>query len=661
MKNEEQRTNFSLAACKRACSHGVKQSLGPHRELTFALFGGLFMVIAFLFDQTGYLWTATTIYAISYLIGGYYKAKEGLTDLFQDKSLNVELLMIIAAIGAASIGYWGEGAVLIFIFALSGALETYTLQKSESNLSALMELAPHEANLLSGNGETNVVPVKELKIGNHILVKPGERVPADGEIVSGTSTVDESAITGESMPVHKNEGGVVYNSTMNQRGVLTVSVTKEDEDSLFQKMIALVQEAKESRPPSQRLIEKLEGPYVIAVLALVLISFLFTYLALGWTFETALYQAMVLLVVASPCAVVASIMPAMLAAISNGAKQGVLFKSGIYLEQLSKMKAIAFDKTGTLTEGNPRLTDVRLKEGIDETDVYNAIASIEMRSDHPLASAIINGMKERQDISFVEPTDFEDTPGWGIAAGVDGYTWRIGKKAFMTGDTARFSYIEKEWSNTGKTIVFVERDEEVLAALALSDIVREHTRATVAAIQDKGMHTAMITGDQEATAKAIANDISLDTWLANRLPEDKVEAVETLQNDYGKVAMVGDGVNDAPALAKADIGVAMGSGTDVALETADVVLMKNDLTKMNEIIHLSKRLNRIVAQNLIFSMSVIILLVIGTFFQNVSLPLGVVGHEGSTLIVIANGLRLLRTKRKQSMHQLPDFNAPTKA
>ena len=620
--------------------------LTQHRELFFSILGGIFLLTGFILDQSGLPTAAVSLYILSFAVGGYYKAKEGILDLVQDRSLNVEILMILAAVGAASIGYWGEGAILIFIFSLSGSLETYTWQKSEKDLSALVNLAPNEATIINENDETETISIEEIKVGDKVLVRPGERVPVDGTVLTGVTTVDESTITGEAVPVSKESGDTLFNGTMNGKGSMTVEVTKRNSDSLFQKMIQLVQQAKKERPPAQQTIEKIEGPYVIIVLTVVALMIVVPYNFLGWDFESTFYRAMVLLVVASPCAVVASVMPALLSAISTGARNGVLMKGGVFLEKLSKSEVIAFDKTGTITSGRPQVTDVFIDENCSEDEFYSVVSAIERQSNHPLAKALLDFSESQSSQSPAALDSIQDITGYGVKGNVDGLNWSIGSAALLEriGIQSEADWLNKEksWQDEGKTVVYVAKGASLAGVFAVKDELRPGVQKTMKDLRDLGLKTVMITGDHEATAASIAKEAGVNDWISESLPEEKVHEVEKLKKKYGSVIMVGDGVNDAPALAKADIGIAMGSGTDVAIDTADLVLMKSELDKIRLSISLSKRLNRIVTQNLVFSISVILLLIIANFAQALSLPLGVIGHEGSTILVILNGLRLLK-------------------
>lgn len=617
-------------------------SLWKHRELLFALFGGVFLLLAYVLPSPS---LTLLLYILSYTVGGFYKAKEGITDLLEERSFNVEILMILAALGAASIGFWSEGAILIFIFAVSGALETYTLQKSEKDLSNLAALAPMEALLLSENGESMLVPVERLRLGDLILVRGGDRIPADGVVHQGFSAVDEATITGEAVPVEKKNGDTVYNGTMNGNGTLQVEVRKENKDSLFQKMIQLVEQAKTSRPPSQKLIERIEGPYVIVVLSTVAMMMLVPPVFFNAPVQETFYRAMILLVVASPCAVVASVMPALLSGVSTSARNGLLMKGGVPLEQLIKMKVVALDKTGTLTQGKPAVTDIHLEKDAENKQRLLAIAAgIEAQSSHPLAKAIVEYAEEYTDVK-AKVTSMQNKPGLGIEARVDENLWLIGNEKLMQQQawSREAEAVQREWKLTGHTVIYITKNNIPQAIIALKDSIRPEAAALIAELKRRDILPVMITGDNEDTARAIAKETGLDHWISSCLPEQKMKEIERLRDEYGSIAMVGDGVNDAPAMAKANIGIAMGSGTDVAIDAADMVLMKSELSKIRLAFRLSGRLQKVIMQNLIFSAAVILTLIAANFAQQITLPLGVIGHEGSTILVILNGLRLLKT------------------
>lgn len=622
------------------------EKIKPHLELGAALFSGLLILIGWLLTKADLATVPIFIYLAAYVIGGFAKAKEGIEETISNKELNVEMLMILAAIGSAIIGYWMEGAILIFIFALSGALETYTMNKSHKEISALMNLQPEEA-LRVNNGLEEVVPVATLVVGDTILVKPGERVPSDGKIIEGQTNLDEAAITGESIPVSKTLNDEVFAGTVNLRGTIILEITKPNHETLFQKIITLVQSAQSEKSPSQQFIEKFEGKYVKIVLIVVVLMMILPYFALGWSWQETFYRAMILLVVASPCALVAAIMPATLSAISNGARHGILFKGGAHLENLGNLQAIAFDKTGTLTKGKPEVTDVVARKGLSTDVLLCHMASIEKFSNHPLASAIVNYANSNGN-ELTKPENMEDIAGFGVQATINGIEWKVGKADFVGRKEAEEfqNGVALSLAEQGKTVVFARDEHGIAGVLALKDTVREETIKAIQALKKEGIHTIMLTGDSNKTAMAIAAESGIDTYIAECLPETKVDEMKKLKEKFGTVAMVGDGINDAPALATATVGIAMGEGTDVALETADVVLMKNDLQRIAEAVKLSKKMNKVIKQNIIFSIVVITILIASNFMQSLALPLGVIGHEGSTLLVILNGLRLLTIVKK---------------
>ena len=415
-------------------------------ELIAAIVCGLFIFLGWLLHRDGFEVPSVILFILAFVIGGFAKAKEGIEETIANKELNVEMLMILAAIGSAIIGYWIEGAILIFIFALSGALETYTMNKSNKEILSLMELQPEEA-LRVTNGIEERVNVSELTIDDYILIKPGERVSSDGKIVKGMTTIDEAAITGESIPVSKGNQDEVFAGTVNLNGSITVQITKPANETLFQKIIELVQSAQSEKAPSQLFIEKFEGTYVKVVLAVVAVMMFLPHYLLNWSWVETFYRAMVLLVVASPCALVASIMPATLSAISNGARRGILFKGGAHLENLSYLQAIAFDKTGTLTKGKPEVTDFIVQKGIYDEDVLRTAASIESHSTHPLANAIVKYAKEKLEDDFIQLESIEDVAGWGVKAIIEQEEWKIGKAGFVKGEDAeQFRTICKETS-----------------------------------------------------------------------------------------------------------------------------------------------------------------------------------------------------------------------
>ncbi|WP_194544611.1 heavy metal translocating P-type ATPase [Paenibacillus sp. JZ16] len=642
------------------------RSLLSNAEVVAALGSGLLMLIAWLTSQ----WSeplSVVLYVISYAVGGWVKAKEGVETLLKERDLDVNLLMIAAAMGAAAIGYWNEGAMLIFIFALSGALESYTMERSRKDISSLMELQPETA-LRIEKGEMVSVSINKLEIGDLILVKPGELIPADGKIYRGSSSVNQASITGESVPIDKSVGDEVFTGTLNGEGVLYIEVTQSAESTLFAKIIKLVEEAENEVPESQRFIKRFESIYarvvVIATVALIVLATP----VLGWDWDTTFYKAMVFLVVASPCALVSSIMPAMLSAISNRARKGVLFKGGAHIENMARTAVVAFDKTGTLTLGTPVVTDFIAGEGWERHELLGISASIERMSKHPLALAIVQSA-EKEGAALKQVENGQSITGWGMQAEVGGITWKIGKSDILDHPTidqhSGAASAQKELSaleenrqhwlsirnmleSEGKTVSVILKGDRIAGMIALQDAVRPQAAMAVKRLQQLGIKVAMLTGDRKATADVIAKQSGVDMVFSDLLPEDKVTHIKELRARYGHVVMVGDGVNDAPALATATVGIGMGvSGSGTALEVADAVLMNDNIDEIAGTVKVARRVQRIVKQNMIFAITVILTLIAANFIQGVALPLplGVIGHEGSTILVILNGLRLLRTNR----------------
>ncbi|UPK43201.1 heavy metal translocating P-type ATPase [Paenibacillus pabuli] len=633
-----------------------------NKEMQAALGSGLLMLIAWATAS----WSnplSILLYIVAYAIGGWTKAKEGIETLVKDRDLDVNLLMIAASLGAAAIGYWNEGAMLIFIFALSGALESYATERSHKDISSLLALKPETA-LRIEDGKMNLVSIDDLQPGDLLLVKPGELVPADGVVYRGSSFINQASITGESLPVDKAAGDEVYAGTVNGEGALYVEVTKSAEGSLFGKIIKLVEEAQTEVPDSQRFIERFEGIYARIVVAVTLLVIGGMPLLLGWTWNEAFYKAMVFLVVASPCALVSSIMPVMLSAMSSSARRGILFKGGAHVENMAQTRVVAFDKTGTLTMGTPQVTDIITADGYERTQVLGAVAAIENLSMHPLAQAIVE-QASKEDINLPIAEQVQALTGWGIEGKVNGVLWKIGKTDELdthhTNEVEDTNDVKGQWGSSdlnnltlwhgiraqleseGKTVSAITANGEMAGLIAMRDTVRPQAAEAVKKLEAMGVKVAMLTGDRPESAAVIARETGVSLVYAGLLPEDKVKQVHLLREQYGQVLMVGDGVNDAPALAAATVGMGMGvSGSGTALEVADVVLMNDNIEEIAWVIRQARRAQRTVKQNMFFAITVILALIAGNFLQDVALPLGVVGHEGSTILVILNGLRLLR-------------------
>ena len=588
----------------------------------------------------------------AYLIGGYENAREGVTTLWQDHELDVDLLMIIAALGAAILGLWQEdyyllvdGAVLILIFATSGALEDIAMQRTERNIRSLMELTPDTARLFK-EGREMIVSTEQLQISDRVLVKPGEMFPTDGIIQQGFSTVNQAPITGESIPVEKQVTDEVFAGTINGNGALTIELHKPPESSLIQRVIQLVEEAKTSQPPSQQFLEQFERRYARVIVFVGVGLATLPPLVFAWDWETTIYRALVFLVVASPCALMVAIMPTLLSGIARGARDGILFKDGAQLETIGKISAIAFDKTGTLTTGQLQLKQVIPSSNTTKAELLQIAASLEAYSEHPIGDAILQAAKA-ENLSLLGAIEVLAKVGQGIIGQIAGKSVTVGKKQFvLTEEIEVDRAIEaksEQLADQGCSIVWVVQEYQLLGILAVADQIHPQAQQLLAKLKEMGIkETIMLTGDQTTTAQTVAASLCLDRVYANLLPEDKVEMVKELQPHY-TVAMVGDGINDAPALAQADVGIAMGGiGSDVALETADIVLMADRLGKLEQAIRIGKKSQRITTQNITLALTSIGLLMIANSLGELTLPAGVFGHEGSTLLVTLNGLRLLK-------------------
>jgi Cd2+/Zn2+-exporting ATPase len=616
-----------------------------NKEMQAALGSGVLMLMAWGVSHWSQ-WFSVILYVVSYALGGWSKAREGIETLIRERDLDVNLLMIAASLGAAAIGYWNEGAMLIFIFALSGALESYTTERSSKDISELMALKPETALRLSLEG-TETVAIEQLLPGDLLLVKPGELIPADGRISKGVSAVNQASITGESVPVNKAAGDEVYAGTINGEGVLYVEVSQSSEGTLFSKIIRMVEEAQTEVPDSQRFIKTFEAVYARIVVAVTLIVIAGAPVVLGWTWAAAFYKAMVFLVVASPCALVSSIMPVMLSAISNRARRGILFKGGAHVENMALTSVVAFDKTGTLTVGSPVVTDWLTTAGYNADELLHVVAAIESYSLHPLARAIVaKAEAESGQRELPAAEQVQSLTGWGMEGIVGGVRWKIGRTDVLDDPLAEPEWVEARarLEAEGKTVSVVLADDRIAGMLALRDELRPQAQEAVRRLQAQGIRVVMLTGDRQETAAVLAAQAGVDEVYAGLMPDDKVSHIRLLREQYGHVVMVGDGVNDAPALAAATVGLGMGmNGSGAALEVADVVLMNDGIEEIAPTIALARKAQRVVKQNMIFAVSVILLLIISNFAQDIALPFGVIGHEGSTLLVIMNGLRLLRS------------------
>ncbi|MFI6007352.1 heavy metal translocating P-type ATPase [Streptomyces sp. NPDC051243] len=592
------------------------------------------------------VWTWGPLYALAYATGGWEPGWEGLKAL-KDRTLDVDLLMVVAALGAASIGQVMDGALLIVIFATSGALEALATARTADSVRGLLDLAPATATRIAPDGTEQAVAVEELTVGDTVLVRPGERVGADGRVLAGTSEVDQASITGEPLPAPKEPGDEVFAGTLNGTGALRVRVERDASDSVIARIVRMVEEASETKAPTQLFIEKVEQRYSLGMVAATLAVFGVP-LAFGEAFSEALLRAMTFMIVASPCAVVLATMPPLLSAIANAGRHGVLVKSAVVMERLGQVDAVALDKTGTLTEGTPRVVDVRPlpASGLDEDELLTLAAAAEHPSEHPLARAVVDAGRERR-LELPSAHDFTSAPGVGVKAVVKGRTVEVGAPARLLADSdpdGTVGELAEELEESGRTAVLVVVDGTPAGVLGIADRLRPDAAGTVASLTRlTGTTPVLLTGDNPRAAARLAAEAGIEDVRAGLLPQDKTVAVKELEGAGRKVMVVGDGVNDAPALAAAHIGVAMGrAGSDLALETADAVIVRDELATVPATVALSRRARKLVVQNLVIAGVFIAGLVTWDLLGTLPLPLGVAGHEGSTVLVGLNGLRLLR-------------------
>lgn len=587
---------------------------------------------------------------LAVVLSGYHVLGEGFGDTVQDSlsagkfKPNIHLLMGLAAVGAILIGSFYEAALLILIFAGAHFLEDYAEGRSRREITNLMQLNPTEALLLKDDGTSQKVAVDHLQIGDRVKVLNGGQIPTDGRIIQGETVINEASINGESMPKEKSVGDEVFGATINGDHAIVVEVTKHPDETVFAKILQMVEASQANLTPAASKIKQIEPYYVTAVLSIFPLVVLLGPWLFGWDWSEAWYRGLIFLISASPCALAASAVPAILSAISNLARHGVLFKGGAYLSNLIDLRAIAFDKTGTLTKGSPEVTDYYFVEGIQDEYILPVIVEMESQSNHPLAQAILQEFQEDTK-KLTENIEVVNELGKGLSGHYAGHHYQIGKPSIFTAVPDKIKDHTNILSKAGKTVVYIQKDASVIGYIAMMDTPNQAAQTAISYLHQADVHTVMITGDNETTGQAVAKQVGIDQVVANVLPEEKAQIVKDLQAEYGQVGMTGDGVNDAPALVQADIGFAMGDGTDVAIDVADVVIMANDLEKLTYAHQLSNALNRITWQNMAFSMFVVLVLVVLNFMGISDITLGVLFHEGSTILVILNGLRLLGGKR----------------
>lgn len=611
----------------------MKDYLIKNRQGQFVIAGTFFLILGFLFIPMSVI-ASRILFYISMFFLGFFAAKDAVVETLKDKSPNVDLLMILAAVGAALIQYESEGASLLLIFAAAEVLEDYANDKSTLAISELMSQVPKTAQVLLANGEVVQVNTDDLEIGQTVIVTKGAQIPIDG-IVDRNVVVNESALTGESVPVEKSDGDEVFAGTINEGNVFQITVNKNSDETVFSNIIRMVEEAQNRPSRISKFIDRIESKYVLTVLVIVPLFILGLYFFLDYEFATAFYRGMVLLTVASPCALVASATPATLSAISNGAKNGVLFKGGAAMEALSTMDVLYTDKTGTLTYGQFQVIDYEV-----ETDVLKEVVYMEQQSSHPIAAAIVSAFQDI-DLSTVNRDEpIEEVAGSGIRKG----TIKVGKPDSFKDYADANNYRRK--LTQADTTIFVGQGNQIIGFFSLADEIRPQSARAVQGFRDEGIDVTLLTGDNEAVTRKVAMELNIAQFESSMLPQDKINYVLESQEKEAVVGMIGDGINDAPALANADIGIAMGSGSSVAMESSDIVIVQNDLAKLYYSYQLSQSLNKIIIQNLIFSVAVIIILITMNMFGVLGLPLAVLFHEGSTILVILNGLRLLNYKDK---------------
>lgn len=610
----------------------------------------LFLVIGVIAAGTGSVHSAVPVlcYALSIAIGGYALFLKGLKNIIHVR-FDMNTLMTVAIIGAALIGEWQEGAVVVFLFAISEALESYSMDKARQSVRSLMRIAPKEATVKRGEEELRI-PVEDVRIGDMMVIKPGQKIAMDGVVVGGHSAVNQSAITGESMPVTKAAGDDVYAGTFNEEGMLEVRVTKHAEDTTIAKIVHLVEEAQSEKAPSQQFVEKFAKYYTPLIMLAAAGTMLIPPLFFHGDWSHWIYEGLAILVVGCPCALVVSTPVAIVTAIGNAARNGVLIKGGIHLEETGALRAVAFDKTGTMTKGIPEVTDVVALSGRDSRELLAIAAGIEKHSQHPLAGAILRKAEsEHIDLRHWETADFRSVTGKGAQGTVHGTAYFIGTPRWFEEhnggelpDSDRIHSLQQQ----GKTVMLLGTSRDVLALIAVADQVRENSGHVIEKLRKLGIvRTVLLTGDNRAAAERIAQLTGVDEVSAELMPQDKLEAVKQLQKEYGKAAMVGDGVNDAPALAAASVGIAMGgAGTDTALETADIALMGDDLNKLPYAIALSRKALQIIKMNVAFALGIKLAALLLVIPGWLTLWIAIISDMGATILVVLNSLRLLKVK-----------------
>ncbi|RGI28280.1 heavy metal translocating P-type ATPase [Melissococcus sp. OM08-11BH] len=589
-----------------------------------------------------------SLFISAIVIGGFSLFTEGIKDLLK-LNFSMEVLMTVAIIGASIIGEWAEGSIVVILFAVSEALERFSMDKARQSIRSLMDIAPKEA-LIRRNNEEKMINVSDIQIGDIMVIKPGQKIAMDGVVIKGHSAVNQAAITGESVPIEKQNKDEIFAGTLNGEGILEVEVTKHVNDTTIAKIIHLVEEAQGERAPAQAFVDNFAKYYTPSIMAISALIIIIPPLFFGGDWNKWLYQGLSLLVVGCPCSLVISTPVSIVSAIGNSAKNGVLVKGGIYLEEIGGLKAIAFDKTGTLTKGTPSVTDFVVSDTNQENQYLSIISALEILSQHPLASAILKEADRREsNYQMIDIMNFKSVTGKGIKGDYQGTTYFVGSPKLFDSELIRQASVMKNYEKLqeqGKTVMIFGTAQNILAIIAVADELRKSSSEVIAKLHQLGIeHTIMLTGDNIRTAKSIGEQVGVTDIKGDLMPQDKLDYIKELKEKYGKVAMVGDGVNDAPALASATVGIAMGgAGTDTALETADVALMGDDLQKLPFIVNLSRKTLKIIKQNITFSLSIKFLALLLIIPGWLSLWIAIVADMGATLLVTLNGLRLMKQK-----------------
>ncbi len=600
----------------------------------FAYFGG---------DAIAVKGVEMALAAVAIWLAGFETYKKGFTALRHGR-LNITALMSVAVTGAFLIGQWPEAAVVMALYAIAELIEARSLDRARNAIQILMALAPEEAQIRQADGSWTTVAAADVPLDASVRIRPGERVPLDGVVTAGTSAIDQSPVTGESIPVDKTIGDTVFAGTINQAAELEIRVTAAAANTTLARIIHAVEQAQGSRAPTQRFVDRFAAVYTPGVFALAVAVALFTPWLMGWTWTQAAYKALVLLVIACPCALVISTPVTVVSALASAARRGILIKGGVYLEDARRLKVIALDKTGTITEGKPKLVESVAIDGGDGAAQLALAASLAGRSDHPVSRAIAKGLG----LDGLAVRDFEALPGRGVQGTVDGTTFLLGNHRLVEDRGLCSAALEARLAvheNQGRTVTLLASQSAVLALFAVADTIKDSSRAAVAELKALGVTPVLLTGDNAATARTIAGHAGIEDARGDLLPQDKLDAIDTLRRHYGATAMTGDGINDAPALARADVGIAMGAaGTDTAMEAADVVIMNDDLRRIPELIRLSRRTHAVLWQNIGLALGIKAVFLLLAIFDDATLWMAVFADMGASLLVVANGLRLLRVR-----------------